>query len=76
MKFMMGVFILLSVSLAENVFAGVNSGSGGSGIMVWFFIGFIALFVVSQLIPSVILTVSLLRGLFAKKKTDAHEGID
>ncbi len=76
MKLLINVLILLGVSFMGNVFAGANAASGGSGIMVWFFIGFISLFVVSQLIPSAILVFSLIKGLFAKTETDAHDAGD
>lgn len=76
MKLLINVLTLLGVSFTGNVFAGANAGGGGAGFMVWFFIGFISLFVVSQLIPSIILTISLIKGIFAKTEKDAHNIID
>ncbi|MDY0189861.1 MAG: hypothetical protein RBR22_03925 [Desulfuromonas sp.] len=73
MKFVMQLLVFVGVSYAGTACAETAAGDGASGVMVWFFIGFIALFVVSQLIPSVILTVSLIKGLFAKDENSEHK---
>jgi len=73
MKLFLNVLLLLCVALVGNACAGSASASGGAGLLVWFFIGFIALFVVSQLIPSVILAVSVIRGIFSKPESDTHK---
>lgn len=72
MKRVMVSLIMLSVGLASNSFAAMSATRTGAGFLVWLFIGFISLFVVSQLIPGVILTVGLIRGLFSKKESSFH----
>jgi len=71
MKQVMITLILLSFGLATNCFAAMSATRTGAGFLVWLFVGFIALFVVSQLIPGIILTAGLIKGLFAKKESPA-----
>lgn len=73
MKNLIIAFLFMCVGLADNAFAAHAGNSGGSGVLVWFFIGFIALFIVSQLIPSVILLFSIFKGLFSKADVAEHE---
>lgn len=72
MKRVMVSLMMLSFGLASNSFAAMSATTTGAGFLVWLFVGFIALFVVSQLIPGVILTVGLIKDLFSKKKSSLH----
>lgn len=69
MKRVMFSLAVLVFSTASNCFSAESATRAGAGLLVWLFVGFIALFVVAQLIPGVILTVGLIRGLFSKKQT-------
>lgn len=63
------LFVLL-FSAAECL-AGFNLKAEGAGILAWSFVGFVALFVIAQMIPACIKCVALireaLRGHFAWK---------
>lgn len=69
-RIMLSLFILC-FGFASNGFAAASATRTGAGLLVWLFVGFIALFVVSQLIPGVILSAGLIKGLFSKKDTPA-----
>lgn len=71
MKRVMISLIILSFGMAGNSFAAMSATRTGAGLLVWLFVGFIALFVVSQLIPGIILSASLIKGLFSKKQPSA-----
>ena len=43
------------LTLATSAFA-AGSASGGSGLLVWLFLGFFGLIVATQLVPAVMLT--------------------
>ena len=59
---MLATMIIGSTSAA---YAGSNAQTDGAGILTYLFIGFFALIVVTQLVPAVILFVSMLKGLFS-----------
>lgn len=65
MKTMRVLFSMMAGS-ATAVYAAAGSQSEGTGILTYFFIGFFALVIVSQLIPALIMFVGLVRGLFAR----------
>ena len=68
---MKGIWVLIFVALtATPGYAGLMASGGDAGLLVWFFIGFLALFIVSQLIPGIVLTVGVLRGLFSRNETE------
>lgn len=71
MKQVVMTLTLLCLGLATNCFAAMSVTRTGSGLLVWLFVGFIALFVVSQLIPGILLTAGLIKGIFSKKETPA-----
>ena len=54
--------LLASISPA---LAAPATGASDSGLATWLFIGFFALIVVAQLVPGLLLAVSMLKGLFA-----------
>ena len=53
------------ISSASVAYAATNAQSEGAGILTYFFIGFFALIIVSQLVPAMILFVGMIKGLFA-----------
>lgn len=64
--------IALSGACAASAFATTTSAAGdGSGPLVWFFIGFGVLAIMLQVVPAVILFVSMLRGLFSAAEKEA-----
>jgi len=50
------------LTLATSAFA-AGSASGGSGLLVWLFLGFFGLIVAAQLVPAVMLMVGIAKGL-------------
>ncbi|PLX91853.1 MAG: hypothetical protein C0620_10065 [Desulfuromonas sp.] len=58
--------LILVIAFASPGIAGPAASGGDAGLLVWFFIGFVALFIVSQLIPGIILTIGVFRGLFTR----------
>jgi len=66
---MRGVLMLVLVAVSATPgYAGSMASGGDAGLLVWFFIGFLALFIVSQLIPGIVLTIGVLRGLFSRSE--------
>ena len=68
---------LLAMMLAGTgsvAFAASGAQSQETGLLVYFFIAFFALIVVSQLLPTAFLFVGMVRGLFVRaEKIPAHE---
>lgn len=60
------IVMLLILGSTSNGYAATRTSGGDASLLVWLFVGFIALFIVSQLIPSVVLTFNLIRGLFSR----------
>ncbi len=59
------------LTLATSAFA-AGSASGGSGLLVWLFLGFFGLIVATQLVPAVMLMVGIAKGLTsASEATEA-----
>jgi len=61
------ILIVIAVTATPGYADSMASG-GDAGLLVWFFIGFLALFIVSQLIPGIVLTIGVLRGLFSRNE--------
>lgn len=58
---------------ATSVFAAATGAAGeASGLLVWFLIGFGALVIMLQVMPAIVLFVSMLRGLFAVPGKEVH----
>ena len=51
---------------ASAAYAGAGSQGEGAGILTYFFIGFFALIIVSQLVPAMILFVGMVKGLLTR----------
>ena len=56
------------ISSTSAAYAATNAQSEGAGILTYFFIGFFALIIVSQLVPAMILFVGMVKGLFASSE--------
>ena len=70
----MRVLVTMMASSATSAFAASGMQSQESGILVYFFIGFFALIVVSQLVPAVILFIGMVRGVFShSEKTSVNK---
>jgi hypothetical protein len=52
------------LTLATSAFA-AGSASGGSGLLVWLFLGFFGLIVATQLVPAVMLVIGIAKGVTA-----------
>ena len=65
---------LIGTMAPATAFAAENAAAGNDGIFVWIFLGFLALIVVGQLIPAVMLITGLVKGITAKTevKTEAR----
>lgn len=58
---------------ATSTFAAATGTAGeGSGPLVWFLIGFGALIIMLQVMPAIVLFVSMLRGLFSASGKEVH----
>ena len=53
------------ISSTSAAYAATSAQSEGAGILTYFFIGFFALIIVSQLVPAMVLFVGMIKGLFA-----------
>jgi hypothetical protein len=76
MKSILSNSIGILLLIAGSAFAGTNAGAEENGWLWMIFLGFAALIVVFQLVPSVILMGAMLKGLFtsAEKETSATGG--
>jgi len=64
---------IMGIIAPATAFAASGASEEGSGIFVWIFLGFFAVIVVGQLIPAVMLITGLVKGIVAKKVTNAEE---
>lgn len=62
------MMVAMVVGSASAAYAASGMQSQETGILIYFFIGFFALIVVSQLIPAVILFVGMIKGVFARNE--------
>ena len=67
----MKLLAAMMISSTSAVYAATSAQSEGAGILTYFFIGFFALIIVSQLVPAMILFVGMIKGLFAGHEKDA-----
>jgi len=65
------VIALLGACTATAFATTTGSAVDGSGPLVWFFIGFGVVVVMLQLVPAVILFITMLKGLFAASEKEA-----
>ena len=62
----MKMLATMMVGGASAAFAASGAQSQESGLLIYFFIGFFALIVVSQLVPAAILFIGMVRGVMAR----------
>ena len=61
----MKLIVPMVMSTTSVAYAATSAQSEGAGILTYFFIGFFALIIVSQLVPAMILFAGMVKGLFA-----------
>ena len=59
------MFISIVAGSASAAYAATGVQGEGAGILTYFFIGFFALIIVSQLVPAMILFFGLVKGMFS-----------
>jgi hypothetical protein len=64
---------IMGIIAPATAFAASGASDEGSGIFVWIFLGFFAMIVVGQLVPAIMLITGLVKGILAKKVTNAEE---
>ena len=57
---------------ATSAFASNGALQDGGSPLVWFFIGFVALVVIVQVIPAAILLYSMVKAVFSPSETSTH----
>ena len=62
----MKMLISMVVGSASAVYAATGVQGEGAGILAYFFVGFFALIIVTQLVPAMILFFGMVKGLFTK----------
>ena len=68
----MQMLISMVAGSASAAYAAVGSHNEGAGVLTYFFIGFFALIIISQLVPAMILFFSMVKGIFfSPEKTSA-----
>ena len=69
----MKLLVAMVASSASAAYAATGTHGEGAGILTYFFMGFFALIVVSQLIPAMILFFGLVKGLISgQEKTSTN----
>lgn len=69
MKTTLKIACLAAILGAGNLYAATTAGKGGEiGVAGWLFIGFMALIVVMQLIPAVMMFGSMMSAIFTRTK--------
>jgi len=64
---------IMGIIAPATAFAASAASDEGSGVFVWIFLGFFAMVVVGQLVPAVMLITGLVKGIVAKKVTNAEK---
>lgn len=68
----MQMLISMVAGSVSAAYAAAGSHNEGAGVLTYFFIGFFALIIISQLVPAMILFFSLVKGIFSRpEKTSA-----
>ncbi|NIA20182.1 MAG: hypothetical protein GWP07_07125 [Xanthomonadaceae bacterium] len=68
MKNMFRIITLIAILHASSVFAASGSGGGRISLIGWMFIGFMAVIITFQFIPSVVIFRSMMAATFGKFK--------
>jgi hypothetical protein len=64
----MKLLATMMICSTSTAYAANSAQSEGAGILTYFFIGFFALIIVSQLVPAMILFVGMIKGLFTSQE--------
>jgi len=64
---------MLLFGVAGSALASGAAETGGSGFLIALFLGFIAVIVVFQLIPSMVVFISVVKEIFASRSTKATQ---
>ncbi len=68
----MKMLIAMAVGSASAAYAATGMQGEDAGILAYFFVGFFALIIVTQLVPAMILFFGMVKGLFSSaEKTSA-----
>ena len=62
----MKLLISMVAGSSSAAYAATGTHGEGAGILTYFFLGFFALIIVSQLVPAMILFVGMVKGVFAR----------
>ncbi|MCK4508517.1 MAG: hypothetical protein KAU27_08255 [Desulfuromonadales bacterium] len=62
------LIVLMVMSTTSVAYAATSAQSEGSGVLTYFFLGFFALIIVSQLVPAMILFFGMVKGLFTSSE--------
>lgn len=68
MKTLLRSFALQLLLFVPAAFAAGSAEPGGSNLMMWLFLGFLALVIVLQMVPGVTLFIGMVKGLFSSTK--------
>ncbi len=68
MKNTLRIVTLMTIMYANSAFAATGAAAGGSSLIGWIFLGFLALIVTVQFVPAVIMFGSMMAGVFGKAK--------
>jgi len=71
-KSVLATLITLSATLPAAA-ASTAGRADHSGILVWAFLGFCALIVVAQLVPAVMMTLGIVKGVAGSKEEATHK---
>lgn len=70
----MRMLISMVAGSASAAYAATGAQSSDSGVLVYFFIGFFALIIVSQLVPAMILFFGMVKGLLYRPEKTSVNG--
>lgn len=62
------MLISMVAGSASAAYSATGMQSEGAGILAYFFVGFFALIIVSQLVPAMILFFGLVKGIFSRQE--------
>ena len=64
----MQMLISMVAGSASAVYAATGTHGEGAGVLTYFFLGFFALIIVTQLVPAMILFFGMIKGLFSNSE--------